>query len=168
MESHVIGKLGKPHGLKGEIRVLLDQDRVEDLLEQSDFILVKGLPYSVRHWRSAGGLVVLLEGIEDRSAAEILRGAPIALPLTTELKEVLQEDPVQQWIDYSIHDLTSNQTYGPITEVIELPTQLTAVVIQDGRDVLIPLHESLILDIDPVKKLLTMDLPAGLIDLYLE
>lgn len=168
MESHQIGKLGKPHGLKGEIRVILDQENLEDILEQADFIFVKGLPYAIRHWRSAGGLVVLLDGVEDRNAAEMLRGAPIAVPMTPELQALLEEDPVQQWMGYTIHDLTTDRTYGPITEIIELPTQLTAVVILEGRDILIPLHDSLVRDIDPAKKLLTMDLPVGLVDLYLE
>ncbi len=168
MEKSLIGKLGKPHGLKGELRVILTDVSVEAILEKAEFVFVKGLPYRILETRNAGGLLLKLEGIEDRSAAEIIKGANLELPASVQLSAALVQDNLEAWVGFMIHDVTTNQRLGPIEEVIELPTQLTAYIELEGKEVLIPLHEDLILAVDLEKQIVTMDLPEGLIDLYMK
>ncbi len=167
MEKRIIGKVGKPHGLQGEMRVILLEDAFEEVLEVSEFVFVKGLPYSIRNARQAGGFLLQLEGVNDRSAAEILRGATLELPDSPEIRKLIQDDPLQEWVGFRIHDMQTDRMLGPIEEVIELPTQLTALFTVDGKEVLVPLHENLILGIDPKERILQMNLPDGLLDLYL-
>jgi 16S rRNA processing protein RimM len=62
----------------------------------------------------------------------------------------------------------TDKTTGPagvITEVVEMPQQEMAFVLHHGREVLIPLNESLIISIDRENKTLLMDLPEGLLDM---
>ena len=166
MEKITIGKVGKAHGLQGELRVILSDDAYESILEEADFVFVKGLPYGIKQTRQAGGLLLNLEGISDRSAAEMLKGAELALPSSQKIQEIDSVDPLQEWIGYLIHDVQTGLTMGPIEEVIELPTQMTAFFIQNGKEILVPLHEDLVQSVDIPGKTIHMNLPEGLLELY--
>lgn len=161
-----IGRLGKPHGLKGEIRVIAEHDEFLDFLEEGAFVLVKGLPYRIRSARDAGGWVIALEGLPDRSAVEGLKGAQLDMPWTEELEAIAsQTDAMSEWIGFTIRDQHSGKEFGPIVDYVDLPGQTTVIVEQEGREIYIPLHENLIVDLDPDMKILVMDLPEGLDEL---
>ncbi len=166
MVKVTIGRVGKPHGLQGELRVILHDEAFEDVLSDADFVFVKGLPYGIKQTRQAGGLLLTLEGIPDRSAAEILKGAELALPDSPRLQDIQSVDPLQEWIGYLIHDIQSGLTLGPIEEVIELPTQMTAFFMDKGKEILVPLHEDLVQSVDIPGKIIHMNLPEGLLELY--
>ncbi|MFD2144154.1 ribosome maturation factor RimM [Mucilaginibacter antarcticus] len=57
---------------------------------------------------------------------------------------------------------------GEITDVQEYPKQIIATVNFKGQEVLFPLNEDIIVGIDVVKEILTVDLPEGLLDIYME
>lgn len=162
-----IGKLSKPHGLRGEIHLIPSIDEYLDFIEVGKYILVRDLPYKITSIRQAGGLIIGLEGINDRTSVEGLKGLPVKLAYTEQLAAVKEEVPHEEWLGFYILDNNLQKKYGPIVDIIELPTQLTAVVEQDGKEILIPLHEDLIMAIDTAKKVISMNLPEGLIDLYL-
>lgn len=161
-----IGRIGKAHGLQGELRVILSDDAFEDILADADFVFVKGLPYGIKQTRQAGGLLLYLEGVTDRSAAEMLKGAELALPDSPDLQAIQSSDPLQEWIGYLIHDVQSGATMGPIEDVIELPTQMTALFTEKGKEILVPLHEDLVQSVDIQAKIIHMNLPEGLLELY--
>lgn len=161
----VIGKLGKPHGLKGELRVLADREEYLDFLEPGGYVLVRGLPYRIRSVRDIGGVVIALEGLPDRSAVEAYKDLPLAIPYSEALANLEPEEDLSAWEGFMIHDTTTGRTLGPIRQVLEMATQFLALVDLDGREIMIPLHEDFILDIDPDAKLLTMELPRGLLEL---
>nr|MCE2704432.1 16S rRNA processing protein RimM [Terrimonas sp.] len=56
---------------------------------------------------------------------------------------------------------------GLITEVIEQPQQLVCKVFIQEQEVLIPLHEDTLLSIDHAAKKVIVQLPDGLLDIYL-
>lgn len=78
-----IGRLGRPHGLRGELMVSLTTDRVERLesgcvwwVAGREVVVEAARPHQGRHR-------VKLEGIDDRDAAAVLTGAYVfAAPLT--------------------------------------------------------------------------------------
>lgn len=162
-----IGRLGKPHGLKGEIRLLTDREEYLDFVEEGGFLLIKGLPYRITSLRDIGGVVVALEGLSDRSAVESYRDLAVALPWSRELESLEEEQGLAGWLGFSVYDRTSQQDLGIIREVREMSSQLIAVLHRDGREILIPLHEDLMIGIEPTEKRITMELPEGLPDLYL-
>lgn len=57
---------------------------------------------------------------------------------------------------------------GEILEVKEYPQQFLATVNYKETEVLIPLNEAFILEIDMDKKVVKFDLPEGLLELYME
>jgi len=67
---------------------------------------------------------------------------------------------------FIVKDL-SKGTLGEITEVRAFPQQHIAVLYFQGKEIMFPLNEDLISDIDMAKRILNVDLPEGLIDVYL-
>ena len=57
---------------------------------------------------------------------------------------------------------------GIITDIHEYPQQLIATVTYKNCEVLFPLNEEVIISIDVVREIVTVDLPDGLLDIYLE
>lgn len=60
------------------------------------------------------------------------------------------------------------QDLGIIQEVIEQPHQLMVTILYKGQEAYIPLHEESLLGVDHAKKLVLVNLPDGLLDLYTE
>ncbi|WP_317169609.1 ribosome maturation factor RimM [Mucilaginibacter humi] len=83
--------------------------------------------------------------------------------------------PVKGEEDFTLYDLEGftvvdedEGELGQITDIHEYPQQLVAAVTYKGCEVLFPLNEDIIVGIDVVKEILTVDLPEGLLDIYLE
>lgn len=164
-EPVIIGKLGKPHGLKGEIRVLADKEGYLDFLDVGGYVLIRGLPYRIRSLRDIGGVVIALEGLPDRSAVEGYRDMPLAMPYSEALAGVEDEDDLSAWEGFMIRDQNSGRTIGPIRQVLEMATQFLALLDLEGREIMIPLHEDFITGIDPEMRTVDMSLPEGLLEL---
>ena len=62
----------------------------------------------------------------------------------------------------------NNETLGDILELIEQPHQLLCRLEIDGKEVLIPLHEETLKKVDHKKKEVVVELPDGLLDVYLQ
>ena len=57
---------------------------------------------------------------------------------------------------------------GRITDVQEFPQQFVATVDMDGKELMFPLSDDLILGIDGEEEIIEVELPEGLVDLYKE
>lgn len=99
--------------------------------------------------------------------ANELKGRKVFLP-TTELPE-LDEDQFyfHEIHDFTVLDATTNAIVGKVTDVVEMPQQDMLVVDSNGKEVLIPLAEDLIIEIRKEKMEIEMRLPEGLLDIYL-
>jgi 16S rRNA processing protein RimM len=85
-----IGHISKPHGLRGEVVVLLITDRVERMASGSVLETDRG-PLRVRSARPAGDRwLVAFEGVADREGADALRG--------TVLRAEALDDPTELWV----------------------------------------------------------------------
>ena len=57
---------------------------------------------------------------------------------------------------------------GNVQEIIEYPTQSLIQIVINGKEVLIPIHDDIIQDVDRAGKKILIKAPVGLIDMYLE
>jgi len=74
-----LGKIVKPQGIKGEVKVLHYVDRPEGFLE-TQTVLLNGVPRKITSARYASGSVYLcFEGVTDRNTAELLRGGELTI-----------------------------------------------------------------------------------------
>lgn len=123
------------------------------------------VPFFVESIRDLGDLVVKLDEVDTPEAAVTLTGKAVYLP-----NEALKRGATEEGLDlsmlegFSIVDEAAGSV-GIIEEVLELPQQVMAVVQYQDREVLIPLTDELITDVDAESGTLYMSLPEGLLDL---
>ena len=175
MERIKIGKITAPVGLKGEVRILSfseDPYRFEDLeyVYYSD-----GQKAGIQNVRYKGTQVILkLEGIEDRNASEAARGRELFMD-AEDLPEL--EDGqyyVRDIVGFSVVSV-DGEVLGELKDVLTDRAQdlyVVSPVRTDGTDhpekkknLLIPGAGEIIRSVDIEDKVITVDLPDGLIDL---
>lgn len=166
-----IGRIHKPHGVKGELKMQIEEDFIPDMDYLTVlFLEVKGqpVPYFVEEIRGAGAQLIKLEDVHTKEAAQPLAGATIYVR-----KSDLQwdEEDIAAWEagyegyeGYTLYGEVEG-IVGVITQIIELPQQDLAIVNYQEREVMIPLHDDLVTDIDDEAQTLTLQLPAGILDL---
>lgn len=166
-----IGRTNKTHGVDGTLRITIEDAFFEDFVAAEVVFLDTGghpVPFFIDDRWGSGDLFLKLEDIESKEAAR---------PLTDKVLYMRREDMAKpegetvaaphmyaKWIGYQIVDAAHGQV-GAISAVEELPEQFLAVVEYKGEEVMIPLHEQLISEVDHQKKLVVMELPAGLLEL---
>lgn len=154
-----IGKLGKPHGVKGEVNLnieLFDGDDLgEYLVLQMDGIMVPFFIEELR-WRSDDTALVKFEGIDTQERARELVNTEVFLPRTMAEGDDDAELTYAQLVGYSVNGK------GKIA-YIDDQTENIMFEMEDGM--LIPASEELIVEINTEGRDITMNLPEGLFDL---
>jgi 16S rRNA processing protein RimM len=124
------------------------------------------LPYFVTSSRkkTADAVFISLEGINTRERAQQLVSRAVWIP--EELyHQLASKNAPANLLGYQI--VENDKEIGLITEVIEQPQQLVCKVFIQEQEVLIPLHEDTLLSIDHAAKKVIVQLPDGLLDIYL-
>lgn len=164
-----IGKFGKPHGLQGELKAVIEES-YEDVIFEVDALFVgianQRLPYFIENVRGGGTLIIKLEEVDDKDLASTLQNAPLFLPAAVLPAPAATDSPAsfQQWVGWTITDEKAG-TIGTITEIVEMPQHTLVEVDRQGSPVMIPLHADLIIEVKATEKLIHMQLPEGLLDL---
>jgi len=164
-EVYKIGRLGKSHGVKGEISFQFDDDifdRVdaEYLVLDIDGILV---PFFMEEYRFRNDTVCLVKfcDIDTQQRAQELTGCDVYFPRA--LAEEGEEMPsLASLVGLCIIDTSSKKTVGRIA-AIDDTTQNILFELEDGT--LIPASDELIESIDINKKEIIMNIPNGLLDI---
>lgn len=161
-----VGRVVKPHGLKGEVAVDLLSD-VPDRLAPDVTVWVDGTEHTIAAARPhQGRVLVTFEGIPDRTAAEGLRGA------TIEAEPVDLSDSDTYWA----HELVGATVTGPdgepvgtVSGLIDMPAtagyDLLEVTTPDGATFLLPAADELVeaIETDDGLVLAVTDPPEGLL-----
>jgi 16S rRNA processing protein RimM len=166
-----IGFLRKTHGVRGEIKAVVEEPFEEFFFRcERVFLEIKGIkqPFFLKSVRGGGELIVAFENVDHREAAFPLQHKPILLPqeeVPEELLEVFQQPgPHEHLVGYALVDQHSGRA-AAIQAIRQMPQQDLAVVLYRGKEVLIPLIPAFIRSIDDEQKRLVMDLPEGLWEL---
>jgi len=168
-EVFKIGKLIKPHGIKGEISFAFDND-VFDKVDCTYIICrVDGIfvPFFIDEYRFKGSETALIkfEDIDNEEKAQRLAGLDVYFPRKY-YEEDIQEDIEYSW-NYFIGFSVNDKTAGPLgtIEAIDDKTLNILFLIKDGDiETIIPATEDFIENIDPKKKILYVNLPEGLLE----
>lgn len=169
MQLTAIGHTLKAHGIKGELKVKIDDRYLEAFFNAHSIFIRVGnapLPYFIEEIRGGNMIIVRLEDVKSRETAQSLSHSDILLK--NEELEQLELPPIpysyQSYVGFTLKDKELGNI-GVIDSVMELPQQEVAVVTYEGREVLIPLHENLIEAIEEKEKTIILDLPTGILDL---
>lgn len=165
-EVYKIGKLGKAHGIKGELSMQVDDDifdrvEAEYLILELDGIMV---PFFMEEYRfkTDETALVKFEGIDTQERARELTGTEVFFP--REMAEADDNDELSyaQLVGYAVINASDQKEVGVI-EYVDEQTLNIMFELEDGT--LIPASEELIIEIDVEKKTIMMDIPQGILDL---
>ncbi|MEU0822097.1 ribosome maturation factor RimM [Streptomyces mirabilis] len=165
----VVARVGRAHGIKGEVTVEVRTDEPELRLGSGAVLLTDPAsagPLTIETGRvHSGRLLLRFAGVRDRNAAEALRNTLLIAEVDPDQQP---EDP-DEYYDHQLMDLdvvTKDGTeVGRITEISHLPSQdLFVVERPDGTEVLIPFVEEIVTEIDLEEQRAVIDPPPGLID----
>ena len=125
-------------------------------------------PYVVKSARDhSGRLVLALEGIADRNAAEALRGAEVFIAEADLPPPDEGEEYLHKLLGARVF-LADETEVGVFEAILDTPGQLTWVITAtNGAEILFPAVPEFILGLDAEAGLIHIDPPAGLLDLYL-
>lgn len=175
-----IGKLGKPHGINGEINAYVDENVNPECIERI-FLEIDGIfvPFFIEDLRQKrrDTLILSLDGIKNETQAS---------ELTHHIIFVMKDDDVfyhdedevnegegmyaSDLIGYSIVENAQNDdepyTIGMVKDIDgSTPNTLFVVEREDSSILYIPVADEYIMDIDTENRIINMSLPAGLLSL---
>ncbi|MBP6386633.1 MAG: 16S rRNA processing protein RimM [Pseudarcicella sp.] len=169
-DCYELGKITKTHGLKGEVNFLLDVDDVNEYEEMdSVFLEINGelIPFFIDKINILPNqTIVKFEDIDTFDKAKALVGASLYLPL--EVLPDLDEDQFyyHEIVGYQVVDLKLG-ALGIVDTVYSMQVQDLISMIYKEKEVLIPINDAIVLNTDKEQKIVNVDLPDGLVDLYL-
>jgi 16S rRNA processing protein RimM len=164
----VVARIGKAHGLRGEVTVqVLSASPGDRFVPGASFMTEPATagPLVLRSARDHNGVLLLgFEHTEDRTGAEALRGIRL-------LGDVLEDDGDEDsWYERDLVGLkavtVSGQEVGEVTALESRPTQdLLVLRLSDGREALVPFVAEIVPEVDLEGGRIVLDPPAGLLDL---
>lgn len=170
-DCYEIGYIVKTHGLKGEVTLELDVDEPESYSElDSAFVEMKKqlVPFFIQRINiQQKRAIIKFEGIDTLEQANTLIHCKVMLsldhlPETEEGKFYLHDI-----LGYTVEDETLGKL-GIITQLYEGSHQDILGMEYQGKEVLIPVVDAIVLSADAEAKTVQTRLPDGLVDLYLE
>lgn len=159
MERLNVGYVARAHGVRGELRVHLHAAD-STALDDTATLYIGGRSYAVTHARAVSGAVLVqLEGVRDKDAADALAGQAVEVP-RAEL--ALDEG------EFFVADLPGCEAVTPegaplgrVVRVIHGPQDL--LVLHDARvERLVPLVGEFLVAVDIAAKRIVLELPEGL------
>ncbi len=173
-DDRVVARIGKPHGLRGEVTVQLHTDDPEGRLVAGAVLDTQARPGSgvprqltIRSARVHNGTWLLaFDEVPDRTGAEGLRGTRLVLDIETALEGEADDDA---WYE---DDLVGLEVRDPAGSVIGTvagldvgPAQDRLVVeLVDGVTAYVPFVEAIVPEVTDDH--VVVDAPPGLFDLY--
>jgi 16S rRNA processing protein RimM len=161
----VVGKLGRPHGVHGEIVMEVYSDFPERIQpgvvfyigqEHQRQVLLTRRPHS-------RGLLVKFEGFQDRDQAAFLRNQLVYVSTADRPHLAQGEYYHHQLIGLQVFD-DSGQMLGHVDRILETGANDVCVILNSaGKEILIPAIDPVILDIDLESKILRVHLLEGLL-----
>ncbi|WMJ72840.1 ribosome maturation factor RimM [Cytophagaceae bacterium ABcell3] len=165
------GFISKVHGLKGDVIAQVDVKYPEEFIDlESLFVEINKqlIPFFIEDYRlkQQQRIILKFEDVDNSEQATELIGKSIFLP--NELLPEPDEGEVllNQLVGCAVHDKVHG-VLGVVDEVYEMPGQDLIGMTYQGKEVLIPVNGNILLEADYRKKILLTELPAGLLDLYL-
>lgn len=161
-----IGVVTAPHGVHGEVRVRVDTDFPERFAEGAT-LRFKGpgdaparcLEVVAVRWHK-GQALLTLAGVDDRDAADALRGAEIVVD-----RDEVKPLPAGTWYIFELEGLdvfdTAGNHLGVLQEVLGGLAN-DVYIVKGEREILIPAIKQVIREVDLEKRRMTVELLEGL------
>jgi 16S rRNA processing protein RimM len=153
------------------VTLRIDNEQFDDIEELNYFLLDVNeqlIPYFIEdiayHSNKA---FVLFQDLKTLEAANQFVGKSAYLPLDLLPEKEGNEFYSHEVVGYLVVDEEKGEI-GNVNEIIEYPTQSIIQIIKDGKEILIPIHDDILKDVNREEKKIYIKAPNGLIDMYLE
>ncbi|MBA6151580.1 ribosome maturation factor RimM [Gelidibacter maritimus] len=167
-----VGKIVKKYSFKGELLIKLDTDEPE-MFEDMESIFVdlrnNLVPFFIEssQLHKSELLRIKFEDVDTEQDADALLKSELYLPL--EFLPKLDDDKFyfHEIIGFTVEDVNFGKV-GTVKSVNDSTAQALFEIDRDGIEILIPMNDDFIKKVDKKKKMITVDTPEGLIELYLQ
>jgi 16S rRNA processing protein RimM len=168
-KKHILlGKISKVHGYEGTVTIRLERNFSDNIPEmESVFIETDGrpVPFFIDYSEQPDLSTLRLRFTGYNSAKKVKEFVSCKIYLTEESISVTPVDNPLGLLKYEVLS-DGNISIGIINEIIENPGQLLLkIVLDSGKEILLPLHEDLIKEIDSENKIIRMVIPDGISDI---
>ena len=168
-EVYKIGLFNKPHGIHGELQFTFTDDIFDRVDCDYLICLLDGIfvPFFIEEYRfrSDSTALVKLEGIDTAERARMFTNVEVYFPVK-HAEEA--EDGELSW-NFFVGFRMEDVRHGELGEVVEVDTTTVNTLFvgeqEDGEELLVPAQEEFIVEINQEKKLITVELPEGLLNL---
>ncbi len=166
-----IGSLTRPHGVHGELNLMIyDQFLIESLQPKFFFLMLNGglVPYASGVVRKKGqqSYLVLLTDVATEAKAKLLVGSEVYVsPADLHEDETTVTPPAL--VGYMAIDVRFGKI-GTISDIMDIAKNPLFQIDSNGKEVLIPIVDEFIIKVDKKKREITLKTPEGLIEMYLE
>lgn len=170
VELVAVARVAKPRGVRGEVAADLLTDFPERFERLTELIAV--FPDGARrrlklegHWPHGDRVVLKFEGFETPEESSALAGCVLAVPEAEAVE--LEEGAYYDWqLEGCRVETVEGGRLGAVTEVLHTGGEAPVLVIrgEGGREHLVPLAESICVEIDVENKLIRVDAPEGLLE----
>ncbi len=163
----LVGHLIKVFGKNGYLKLFIEKAYYNDI-SNSRYLIVRkfgdDIPYFIEDLDVDNDLIKF-ESISTPEEARFISNCPIYLFED----DVTNKQPVeirdsQLLRGFEVRD-QKNKMIGNVFEIVEMPMQILLKVDYLGEEVLLPLHEELIIAIDMDAKVINLNITEGLLDL---
>ncbi len=166
-DVYKIGRIGKPHGIKGELTMMVEDDVFDRVEGEYLILLIDGIlvPFFIEDYRfrSEQSALVKFCDIDTQERASELTGCDVFFPRSLSDSDDTDTLTWQEAIGYQVADDNSGKTLGTIS-YIDTSTANTLIELDNGM--LIPAAYEIIKDINTEQRLITMSLPEGLMEIW--
>jgi 16S rRNA processing protein RimM len=167
-----LGKIAKKFSFKGEVLIYLDTDEPE-LYENMESVFVEFnnnlVPYFIlnSNLHKNDFLRVKFEDVDTEEDADAIMGSSIYLPLKMLPKLTGNKFYFHEVIGFEIEDKRLG-VFGKIVSINDSSAQpLFEVLNSSETEILVPMIDQFLVKIDRENKKVIMDLPEGLVEMYL-
>ncbi|MCW5518473.1 16S rRNA processing protein RimM [Aureitalea sp. L0-47] len=166
-----VGKIVKKYSFKGELLVKLDTDEPEQFLEMESVFVEKHknlIPFFIESisMHKSALMRIKFEDVSSEADADSLMGSELYLPLNLLPKLTGNKFYYHEIIGFTIVD-TVFGTVGRVKSINDSTPQALFEIDRDGTEILIPISDAIIQNVDREAKTITIQAPEGLIDIYL-
>lgn len=167
----VVGRVGRPHGLRGEVTIEVRTDDPAGRFAAGSTLATdpaeRGpLTVGAARWHS-GSLLIAFEGCRDRTAAEALRGTLLQID-SADLQPLKDPDEFYDHDLIGLHVVTvAGEDVGTVADVLHHGQDLLVVAgtgTRSGTEIMIPFVAALVPEVSIASGKLVIDPPPGLLD----
>ena len=169
-DCYFLGKITRRHGLQGNVFLKLDTDQPEMYNKlDSIFIEINGLlvPFFVakQSWSKGDTLIISYKNSTEALVDQTI-GRDVFMPLSTLPKLSGNKFYYHEVIGFEIRE-EDGKTCGNIVSINDQTAQHYFILDLAGKEIIIPIIKDWILELNREEKYLKMQLPEGLMDVFL-